>query len=317
MRASIILLCYNQETYIADAICSVLYQRCEPIRIIISDDASRDATFEIASKIVDMYRGPHKVSLFRNSRNLGLCKNINLCMDRVDTEYVIAAAGDDISMPNRAARILKEFDDTHALLVHSAVCEIGQRGVRTAPSAPLLSGPTSIFSAATEMCLYIGATGAWNRSLFDQFGPIDDGCFEDLILGFRAMLDGQVAFVNEQLVQYRTGVGLSFREDQINDIESWRQARQGDLQFRCRILSQRLRDTENSDNTNKIAISKILTKRISYYRLQDTSYAYSPLQFILNNYKRLPLSLRALISERSRLRRARIQIEGRSPTVSA
>lgn len=58
---SFILVAYNQEDFIEEAIISAINQNYEPLEIIISDDASTDQTFKIAKAAIDRYKGPHHV----------------------------------------------------------------------------------------------------------------------------------------------------------------------------------------------------------------------------------------------------------------
>ncbi len=56
-----ILLAYNQERYIAEAVEGALGQTYSPLEIILSDDCSGDRTFELMKEAADEYRGPHEV----------------------------------------------------------------------------------------------------------------------------------------------------------------------------------------------------------------------------------------------------------------
>ena len=72
MSCSLILLTYNQEKFVSQAVIAALSQRCDPLEILITDDCSNDRTFDIVQDIVKNYNGPHKVLLNRNNKNLGL-----------------------------------------------------------------------------------------------------------------------------------------------------------------------------------------------------------------------------------------------------
>src|SRR5436305_10570563 len=93
---------FNQEKYIEQAVRGALAQTYSPLEIIISDDCSRDRAFVIASEIISSYRGPHKVRLNRNPINLGIGGHVNRIMELCRGQLIIASAGDDVSLPNRA-----------------------------------------------------------------------------------------------------------------------------------------------------------------------------------------------------------------------
>ena len=85
------LFAYNQERYIKKAVKGVLAQDYKNLEIIMSDDASNDATFQIMKKVVADYRGPHKVILNRNKSNLGIAGHVNRVFELSSGEIVIMA----------------------------------------------------------------------------------------------------------------------------------------------------------------------------------------------------------------------------------
>jgi glycosyltransferase involved in cell wall biosynthesis len=77
-KVTVALISYNQENFIRAAAESCLSQDYRgSLEIIFSDDFSTDATFDIMTSIADSYRGPHKVVLRRNSKNVGIGMHYN------------------------------------------------------------------------------------------------------------------------------------------------------------------------------------------------------------------------------------------------
>jgi len=52
---SFVLLAYNQEAFIREAVQSALEQTYQPLEIILSDDFSKDDTFEIIKNMAASY----------------------------------------------------------------------------------------------------------------------------------------------------------------------------------------------------------------------------------------------------------------------
>ena len=98
------LFAYNQEEYIRDAIQGALSQTYSPLQIILSDDNSSDNTFTIMQEIASQYKGPHQITLNRNQSNQGIGGHINKLMLLTKGEFIVIAAGDDISMPERTVQ---------------------------------------------------------------------------------------------------------------------------------------------------------------------------------------------------------------------
>ena len=66
---------YNQEAYVRDAFDSFVAQQIDfPMKIIVADDASTDATREIIQEYVDRY--PHLFRPILRAKNLGIHANL-------------------------------------------------------------------------------------------------------------------------------------------------------------------------------------------------------------------------------------------------
>ena len=109
MLFTLALFTYNQEKFVGEAVQAALLQKCSPIEILISDDCSDDNTFDIVKKIVKTYKGPHKLILNCNDKNLGLQQHIDKLHQLSSGDVIIVAAGDDISHPDRCQKIIDCF----------------------------------------------------------------------------------------------------------------------------------------------------------------------------------------------------------------
>jgi glycosyltransferase involved in cell wall biosynthesis len=100
------LFAYNQEKYIREAVEGAFSQTYSPLEIILSDDCSSDRTFEIMEEMAREYRGPHLVKLRRNPRNRGTLSHVLAVAQIADGLFLLVAAGDDISLPERTATVV-------------------------------------------------------------------------------------------------------------------------------------------------------------------------------------------------------------------
>lgn len=209
---SLLVLTYNQAAFVADAIDAALAQTGVVAEIIVSDDASGDATFDIARDRLAGYGGPHRVVLSRNDANMGVIAHTNKVVAMASTDILIPCYGDDIAFPTRAARIVETFARHAPLLTHSHAVAIDETGMQV-PSGygkAAFFASTDPLAVATSRAHYLGASGAWHRALFDKYGPIRSPLvYDDHILGFRAALEGRVRLIDEPLLYYREGIGIS------------------------------------------------------------------------------------------------------------
>lgn len=209
---SVVVLSYNQAPFVAEAVRGVLAQDCAALEIIISDDCSTDATFDIIRQTARDYAGPHRVTLRRNPENIGLVAHINLVTELSTGDVIVPAYGDDISLPSRVRELARAFEVGEPWLVHSDAIAIDETGAetRTRYRKADFYRTTDPLETATSMALYLGAAGAWHRRIFTKYGPLGHpALYDDHVLGFRAALEGGVAYLEKPLVKYREGVGLS------------------------------------------------------------------------------------------------------------
>ncbi len=241
------LLAYNQEKYIREAVEGAFCQTYSPLEIILSDDCSSDRTFEIMEVMAAAYTGPHIIRLRQNTENIGIARHLNAITKEFSGRYLILAAGDDISVAERTAACVAAMEDLGMPLVHSMVTYIDEKSKDTAyqrTHAPLLWAPIDASSAATSTSLYIGATGAISRDLHAKFGQIlFPQAYEDLVFGFRSVIGGGSHFIEQRLVRYRIGVGVSHIQPNLSNKEKKEKDKRG-LKAHADVYRQRLLDLD-------------------------------------------------------------------------
>ena len=114
------LFAYNQELFIREAVEGAFAQTYEPLEIILSDDCSTDSTFRIMQEMATSYKGGHTIIVRRSSVNRGLGLHIKDVADLASGEFIVVAAGDDISLPQRTLVLVElmriegtEFSDSN------------------------------------------------------------------------------------------------------------------------------------------------------------------------------------------------------------
>ena len=202
------LIAYNQERFIREAVEGAFSQTYSPLEIILSDDSSPDGTFKVIRQMAAEYRGPHKIVLNQNSRNLGVGMHVNRIMEISQGEIIVAAAGDDVSLPDRTAEIYEAWmkSDKNAFSLHSKYEMIDECGNLTSSPAirHLPHEHQLLFFSKTISSRVCGSTHAWHRRVFDVFGPLPNITLEDHAIPPRSMLLGNVAYIDKPLVKYRT-----------------------------------------------------------------------------------------------------------------
>ena len=204
-QVSFVLISYNQEDTIQEAVKAAFLQDYSPLEVVISDDCSRDRTFDIVGRMAVDYVGPHRVVLNRNERNLGIAGNVNRAVARASGDLIVMAAGDDVSLPKRVNRALKLWD-TSSRRADGMMFGAYENSVGGAVWAPRSQSFLTAETIVEDCTLNIrGAASAWTRRLFGQWGPLpEDAGAEDRVLAFRAALSGGLVSDPQPVVVYRT-----------------------------------------------------------------------------------------------------------------
>ena len=96
MKLDIILITYNQEQYIAQAVESILMQRVNDdvqVRVIVADDCSKDGTLEIIKSYEE--KSPFPFVYLPTEDNMGHVRNYQRAFTACVGDYVAILEGDD------------------------------------------------------------------------------------------------------------------------------------------------------------------------------------------------------------------------------
>lgn len=207
VSVSFVVVSFNQQAFIREAVRSALAQTYEPLEIIIADDCSRDGTVDIIRDEIANYDGPHRLVLLIADQNTGLAGNLNAAFARATGKFVVVQGGDDISALDRTAKVVAAFQGpTPVDMVCSTVIQIDDQGEVIAnqrSDAPM--HPLSLAEAAVAGSVgALGCACAYSRELWTKYGPLDLRILqEDTVLPFRALLEGGARILDEPLVKYR------------------------------------------------------------------------------------------------------------------
>jgi len=162
------------------------------------------------------YGGPHKVILNCNPKNVGLAEHVNRVVGLASGDLIVTAAGDDISLPERAALSAErwELSGRQATSIHGRFVVIDETGRLTGEESRVTWPATKAvylrqtvkpvdYVRTLRPSLY-GSCHAFAKRLFTDFGPLP-ACldYEDLGLAFRSALLGEITYVDRVFVKYR------------------------------------------------------------------------------------------------------------------
>jgi glycosyltransferase involved in cell wall biosynthesis len=208
MNISFIILTYNQENYIREALNAVLLQKCQPLEIIVSDDCSIDNTCTLIQDILNNYKGEHSVFFNRNKVNLGIAKHFNKVISEFcHGDIILTADGDDISFPERTQRTIDLFAENPEIMGLSfekilvdKYGNITNGQIIDKVEYRKLNFKDYINSGEITFC---GSSRAFRRQVMDFFGPLKYSDGNDIFVFNRCLMLGGYLYSNEKMIFYR------------------------------------------------------------------------------------------------------------------
>lgn len=112
IKVSVIVLTYNQENYIKQAIDSILKQKVSfNYEILVGDDASTDGTSDILKSYIDA--GNKCIHIFIREKNMGATANLVDLLQRSKGKYIASCEGDDYWSDEYKLQKQANFLDKH------------------------------------------------------------------------------------------------------------------------------------------------------------------------------------------------------------
>jgi hypothetical protein len=207
-RVTVLIPTYNRAHWLGGAIESVLAQSHRDFQLVVSDNASTDATREVVAGFDDP-----RLTYVRRDVNCGLNEHYNSWFERVGSEYLFIVPDDDRLVPDAVERTVAALDaepragfvhgqvdvvDEHGALIAGAhaMCGLGQDAVESGADFIRRSMASSYRVHASTVNL---RTDAVRRCLLDE----RDYPVTDLGHWMRVALDWDVAFLARPLARYR------------------------------------------------------------------------------------------------------------------
>lgn len=198
---SVLMTAFNREMFIDEAITSVLQSTYSNFELIIVDDCSSDATFDIAKRYE---QSDSRVKVFKNERNLGDYPNRNKAAGYANGQYLKYVDSDDKLFPKGLAYCvnqMKLFPQAHwgSMYAHAIENEF------------VLGSEQAIrWHFFKEPFLKIGPGGTIiDRQFFFAIGgyPIDYGPANDMFFNLKAASRGTTLLLNDCFLFYRIHAG--------------------------------------------------------------------------------------------------------------
>ncbi|MFL9482451.1 glycosyltransferase [Chitinophagaceae bacterium LWZ2-11] len=314
MRTTVIIITYNQEKYILDSLLSIENQTILPDQLIVADDCSQDNTYEKIQGFVSKSKIKNIVA-FSNETNLGIVKNFNEALKRIDGDIVLIQAGDDFSEKMRIEQTLDIFQKCDATMIYTSYKIVNENG--DFKKNIIREGVYKEFDFFIKKGAGIAPFGgAFNINKYNKKIQIPEILRnEDDYLTFLSIKEGGIRVIKNVLYNFRVNTGVSswmyskdvtkealvknYKEDILNRIENykcWKSLLSNDDDINMQLLKKRIELTifiqnlENSSYYNRLS-TLVKCKSITTIREKLVLLGGFGILFYLAKIKRILLGI--------------------------
>lgn len=206
-KLSVLLVTYNHEAFIRQAVDSVLMQQTDfEFEIIVADDHSTDATVAIIAE----YQAEHQnIRILGSKQNVGITRNYQRGFAACRGEYVAILEGDDFWISPNKLSAMATFLDEHpqcSLCFHRLI-RLEEESDQALSYPPINMTTSSVLSAAqlaTENFIGNFSTCVYRRKVVERLDP---ALFEmkvyDWMFNIAVAQHGLIGYVPEVMSVYR------------------------------------------------------------------------------------------------------------------
>lgn len=207
MKVSVIIPCYNHESYVVQAINSVLSQDWPEIELIVIDDGSSDNSVRVIQELLDENGG----FSFIHRANKGIVRTLNEGLALATGQLICLCASDDYFLPGsirkRAEFLVKNFDNVAVFSNAESFCSetgdiIGSLMDDKRREIFQATDPIPYFIRGLNLPIH---TLMSRREVFLKIGGFDTRYHvcEDLDVQLLHFLEGKVGYLEEVVYRYR------------------------------------------------------------------------------------------------------------------
>lgn len=265
MKIDILMATYNGEKYVKEQIDSILNQSFSDFRLLISDDFSTDSTRDILQSYVEK---DSRVVVFLQNKNLGVVKNFEFLMEKVESEYFMFSDQDDVWQKDKIKNSIELLQKTNSDLVYTNLQVVNQELDILYQSYWKQKGfEKKIKKYNNFESLYLnnyitGCTMLVKSKWLDKILPLPHKSkfiLHDYWTALVVSKFGKMAYIEEPQVKYRQHIGNRIgskrKSDEINNFEEMR-----DLfidvkkdHFKIFVQNAEVFEDEQIENLNKTA----------------------------------------------------------------
>ncbi len=213
---SVCMPTYNGALHVGEQLRSILSQLGPGDEVIVSDDGSTDDTLEVIRNLGDSrIRLLHHPPIDNPHRGAwrtvnAVSRNVEYAMGRASGDVIFLSDQDDVWLPGKVARVMREFERGVELVLHDSVV-VDNNGMVLLNSYFDFSHPSRSWFRFTLKCFYPGSAMAFTRRVAHLSLPFPQlGLAHDQWIATVEWTHGKnISFVREPLMLYRRHDGTA------------------------------------------------------------------------------------------------------------
>jgi len=211
---SIVMPIYNSETYLDEAILSIIRQTYKNWELLIINEFGSN---EAGKRIIKRYASiDRRIKLIQNDERLGIAESLNVGLRKAKGEYIARMDGDDISLPRRIEKQVEFMEENKDILLCGVQVEVfGTQNMEW----KLEADSKQIRSDLLMYTPCVHPTILFRRDVIDKFGVFYNKAYkasEDFDFLTRVLEFGDIANLKDILLRYRLyGTNATFVNNNI------------------------------------------------------------------------------------------------------
>jgi len=214
IQVSVCVVTYNQESYIAECLESLIEQKTDfEFEIIVGEDCSTDNTRAIVQKYIEKH--PSLIVPLFYEKNVGAAENIRRVYEKARGKYIAHMDGDDIAMPNKLQKQFNILESNPQAIIcsHDVSCVSFNNQLKKSPwHHP--EGQYSFLDLVKKLPFFAHSSKFFRvRDDINLSSILCDNDALDIELHLYQLQKGTLFHIGENLGIYRVGVGMSAVKD--------------------------------------------------------------------------------------------------------
>lgn len=198
---------YNEERYIRETLDSILGQSFSDFELIISDNASTDASGEICREYAARDK---RIRYFRQEKNLGQTLNLNFVFLQSRGTYFKWCGGHDILHLDCLSRLLEEIEPRPSVVCCYPIVGAIEKGGANVPGLEWTRMDTRTMNLNSRINVMLWGMsgcdpifGLFRSDVLRKTRLFRNVVCNDSLVAFEASLLGHIAFLPEKLIFLR------------------------------------------------------------------------------------------------------------------